>query len=66
MSPHHSDHMSQGSQVSQSALWQCFSKVSVSQSASDKGTYRAVWGQLKTGDGWGPGRDFQGGHPEYL
>ena len=27
MSPHHSDNMSQGSQVSHSALWQCFSKV---------------------------------------
>ena len=29
MSPHHSDKMSQGSQVPQSALWQCFSKVSL-------------------------------------
>ena len=48
MFPHCSDYMSQGSQVSQSAL--CFSKVSWSQSVSHKGTYRAVRGQLKTID----------------
>ena len=47
MSAHHSDNMSQGSQVSQSAPWQCFSKVCW----SDEATYRAVplfsEGQLK-------------------
>ena len=51
MSPQHSDHMSQGSQVSQSALWLCFSKVSLSECVSDEATYRAVplfsEGQLK-------------------
>ena len=51
MSPLHSDHMSQGSQVSQSAQWQCFSKVSLSEFVSDEATYRAVplfsEGQLK-------------------
>ena len=51
MSPHHSDHMSQGSQVSQSALWECFSKQSCSKLVSDEATYRAVplfsEGQLK-------------------
>ena len=35
MSPHHSDNISQWSQVSQSALWQCFSKVSCSQLVSE-------------------------------
>ena len=52
MSPHHSDQMSQRSQVSRAALCMSKSKVaqSVSQSVSDKVTYWAVRlssGQLK-------------------
>ena len=51
MYPHHSDHMSQGSQISQGALWQCFSTMSWSEGVSDGATYRAVplfsEGQLK-------------------
>ena len=43
MSPHHSDQMSQGSQVSRVTLLLCFSKgVSLSHSVSDKVTYWAV------------------------
>ena len=44
-----SDYMSRGSQVSQSALSINIDIESVNQSDSDKVTYRAVCGQLKTG-----------------